>query len=444
MSESSLTPVQIAPLRPASPSDPLPPTMMRLSSLSVVLLTAVSSVLGQNTTFLTGLAQVLQDSGCAQLATIATTQLNASTLGQTLLGQVSSGQPFVFFAPNNQAFSIAPSNVTSDSGRLTDIVAYHMVPGNFSSVSTTYPNVTLGRTLLNDPSLVQLEGGKSQAIAWAIRADGKTHVLNQNNDSIVVNTTTFGNVTINVIDHVLNIPASFENTIPQDNMSLATVQTSLSAVSIPFLNASTNQASNVSLFQVLNTGLHGFTFFAPNNTAVQHAMTALQGLSSNATAIQALFQNHLINGSTVYSSELVGQTFTSAAGETLSFSFNATGQYVTSGNTTARIVQPDVLLTNGVIHVIDNVLVNTQSDASAASSAASSASSAATQSTSQTAPIGASQTASLTGSSSSGAGSPTGSNNAASIALRVPGAGTLVGMGFALVGVLLGGLMTLA
>ena len=58
---------------------------------------------------------------------------------------------------------------------------------------------------------------------------------------------------------------------------------------------------------------------------------------------------------------------TSAAGEPLSFALNATGHYVTSGNVTARIVQPDVLLPNGVIHVVDRVLVNTQSDAGAAS-----------------------------------------------------------------------------
>ena len=77
----------------------------------------------------------------------------------------------------------------------------------------------------------------------------------------------------------------------------------------------------------------------------------------------------MINGSTVYSPLLTGQNYTSAAGEPLSFALNATGHYVTSGNVTARIVQPDVLLPNGVIHVVDRVLVNTESDAGAASSA---------------------------------------------------------------------------
>ena len=77
----------------------------------------------------------------------------------------------------------------------------------------------------------------------------------------------------------------------------------------------------------------------------------------------------LINGSTVYSPSLANGDITSAAGEPLSFVLNATGHYVTSGNVTARIVQPDVLLPNGVIHVIDRVLVNTDSNPAAASSA---------------------------------------------------------------------------
>lgn len=73
----------------------------------------------------------------------------------------------------------APSNITSNADLLADVVAYHVVQGNFTNITTTYPNTTLGRTLLSDPTYVQLEGNKSQVVAWATRADGKVHVLNQ-------------------------------------------------------------------------------------------------------------------------------------------------------------------------------------------------------------------------------------------------------------------------
>lgn len=78
----------------------------------------------------------------------------------------------------------------------------------------------------------------------------------------------------------------------------------------------------------------------------------------------------MINGTTVYSPFLTGsQSYVSQAGQTFTFSINETGQYVTQGNVTARIVQPDVLLENGVIHVIDRVLLDTNADGAAAASA---------------------------------------------------------------------------
>ncbi|KAI0668736.1 FAS1 domain-containing protein [Trametes maxima] len=426
---------------------------MRLFAAAPLLLASAPAALGQNLTVLTELLQALTSSGHNRLATIAT-QLNSTSVGQSVLSQLSSGGPFVLFAPTDAAFDSAPSNVTSDNDLLADVVAYHVAQGNFSGDSPAYPNTTLGRTLLHDPKYVQLEGNRSQVLAWAVRADGKVHVLNQRNDSTVTNTTAVGNITIHTVDHVLNFPEPLAATVPADNVSLTGIEDALRALQVP--NAGGGGGGESSLFDTLNAGLRGFTFFAPNTSAIQQAQSALAALAGNTSALQALFLNHLINGTTVYSPELAGpdqnqnqnQNHTSAAGEPLRFVLNATGHYVTSGNTTARLVQPDVLLPNGVIHVVDRVLANTDADARAASSAASSASSAATQSTSATAPIGYSATATLAGpggsasaSSTSGSGSGSGgSSNAArggvygvpSVARSV---GVGVGVGVAILGV---------
>lgn len=96
----------------------------------------------------------------------------------------------------------------------------------------------------------------------------------------------------------------------------------------------------------------------------------------------------MINGTTIYSSSLANATYTSAAGQYLHFSSNSTGKFVTSGSTTARIVQPDVLVKNGVIHIIDSVLVNDQVNEGAASSAYNSATEAAGHSSTETGPVG--------------------------------------------------------
>ncbi|KAI0327278.1 FAS1 domain-containing protein [Cubamyces sp. BRFM 1775] len=415
---------------------------MRFSAASL-LLAAAPAALAQD---LTSLLQALNSSGHSRLVSIAT-QLESTDAGKSVISQLSSGSPFVLFAPTDSAFDSAPSNITSNPNLLADVVAYHIVQGNFTNTDTHYTNTTLGRTLLSDPTYVQLEGNKSQVVAWSIRDDNKTHVLNQRNDSTVTNTTTAGNITIYTIDHVLNFPESLSSTIPADNISLTGVETALRSVQLSTFNSTTNQTSTSSLFDVLNTELHGFTFFAPNTSAIQDATSALSGLQSNTTALQALFQNHIINGTTVYSPLLSGQNYTSAAGEPLQFTLNGTGHYVTSGNVTAQIIQPDVLLPNGVIHVIDRVLVNTQTDTGAASSAASSASSAATQSTSATAPIGFSATATLAGPSgstqSSGSGSHTG-NAAPGSMHTMPSVAQVVSVGMAVLGVVAGGAFVLA
>ncbi|KAI0770928.1 FAS1 domain-containing protein [Trametes elegans] len=411
---------------------------MRLLAAAPVLLASAPLALGQNVTILTELLSALTSSGHTRLASVAT-QLNSTSVGQSLLKQLSDGTPYVLFAPTDSACD-APSNITSNQDLLADVVAYHIAQGNFTGTTTTYPNTTLGRTLLTDPAYVQLEGNKSQVVAWAVRDDNKVHVLNQRNDSTVTNSTTVGNITINTIDHVLNIPEPLSATIPADNISLTGVEGALNQVQIQGEDQNAG-----SLFSHLNSTLHGFTFFAPNSSAIQEASNTLSSLASNTTALQALFQNHLINGTTVYSPELVGQNFTSAAGEPLSFVLNATGHYVTSGNVTAHVIQPDVLLPNGVIHVIDRVLVNTESDTGAASSAASSASSAATQSTSATAPIGYSATATLAGPSgsvaSSASASGSGSNAAPGGMYAAPSMGQVLSVGIAFLGVLIGGLV---
>ena len=79
----------------------------------------------------------------------------------------------------------------------------------------------------------------------------------------------------------------------------------------------------------------------------------------------------MISGTVAYSTPLSDTlNYTSAAGEPLKFLVNATGAYVTSGNTTARIVSADIPTANGVVHIIDRVLTNTDFKSPTASSSA--------------------------------------------------------------------------
>lgn len=153
---------------------------------------------------------------------------------------------------------------------------------------------------------------------------------------------------------------------------------------VPFWNTGNNSTENGSVTQIL-TGVRGLTLFAPDNQATSQQISQLSG---NSTQLWDVLRNHIINGTTVYSPSFADSTYVSAGGENFHFTTNSTGQFVTSGNITARVVQPDVLTENGVIHIIDQVLLNSDVDQNAADNAYSSASSLAQHSSTETGPVG--------------------------------------------------------
>jgi hypothetical protein len=75
--------------------------------------------------------------------------------------------------------SILP-NISAGPQLYADTIAYHVISGNLSKSLATSPNHTVGRTYLDDPNVVALEGDKSQVLVWTQYInDSKIHILNQ-------------------------------------------------------------------------------------------------------------------------------------------------------------------------------------------------------------------------------------------------------------------------
>ncbi|KAG6844257.1 hypothetical protein H0H87_008350 [Tephrocybe sp. NHM501043] len=344
------------------------------------------------------LVNTLQGAGLTSLAS-AVQRANGTQAGQGLLNQLSSGN-HTLFAPNNQAFD-APGvfAATNNSETLANILAYHILPGNFvnSSMNSSaldsgvLPNVTLGHTLLTNSSLVQLEGNKPQVVAWSRNdSNGQIYFLNQRPQVNVVNTTNVGNILVATVNGVLIPPGNITSVLEQNN--LTAVNGLLNMVNVPGFFPNGTNATAGTVLDANST--HGYTLFAPTNEAVEKAGSSLSSFSNNQTALLALLGNHYVNGTSYYSPQLQSvngnsSNFVSAAGQPFNFNTNSSGTFVTSGNgASAKIVKSDLLTENGVVHVVDNVLVNTQSDPSRASAAYASATSVAAQSSTQTGPIG--------------------------------------------------------
>jgi hypothetical protein len=144
---------------------------------------------------------------------------------------------------------------------------------------------------------------------------------------------------------------------------------------LPALTGALNQTGFLNPIQ----SAPGVTLFAPDNEAIVNAQPALGQMT--ALQLTDVLANHVINGSVAYSPDFFSSNYTSAGGEPFRFSTNLTGTYVSSGNITARILQSDVIASNGVVHVIDAVLLNAVTNVTAASSAFNSATAAAARST---------------------------------------------------------------
>ncbi|KAJ1307765.1 hypothetical protein OPQ81_001852 [Rhizoctonia solani] len=384
---------------------------------SYALLTALAApALAQqlNTTYITGLLGALNGLGLTSLVSVASSVANDTNGGTALLAQLSQGNKTVF-APNNEAFGRVPQNVSSNVGLLTSILSYHVVDGHYNASDfAREPGHTIVRTYLTNSSLVNLEGGKAQVLVVE-RDDGNDNdvkILFADDDVDVQRTVTYENLIVHVVDDVLTPPGTISQTA---------AKAELTAV------AGALQSAN--LIGPLEAA-QGITIFAPTNQAFNAAVASLGSQAQNTTLITSILANHVINGTTVYSTGLTAQSFASAGGQPFSFSSNSSGAYVTSGPSTARIIRADIPVRNGVIHLIDNVLANTASNPEAAASAVASQSSVAATATS------------IPGQTSAGATSP--SNNASiRTAGALPGAAALFSVLAAGMGALLGGMLVL-
>ncbi|CAA7262397.1 unnamed protein product [Cyclocybe aegerita] len=377
-----------------------------------------------------------QFSDWGNLANIAI-RLNSSQLGQQLLADLSSGQNFTVFAPTDDALESFSSRVSSND-TFAKVLSYHILPGDFRNTTSTNSSDGGGTTTMTATStsteystivrealrnyssssesqlyatnpqrnLAQrhrrpyaaqfirprlARGNKSQVLAWTRSGEtGNVTILNQafgrrrRQNITIVDSSILRNLFVNRINGVLIPPGNLSTALRAVNATAA--RAILSVVQVP-----STDGYNVTALNALE-GARGITLFIPNNRAftaeINQTVQGLQGV--NRTALAALIQNHYINGTTLYAPNLAATTddVISAAGEPFQFSTNDTGTYVNVGNSSiARIVRPDVLLKNGVAHVIDRVLAYTGGNPDAASSAYDSATSVATFSTTETAPI---------------------------------------------------------
>ena len=266
-----------------------------------------------------------------------TTLVAAVTAGGLVDTLVGEG-PFTVFAPTDEAFATLPAGTvegllkTENLETLKNILLYHVVPGTVMAADV----VTLdGKTA--DTAFA------GNAIAISVK-DGKVF-LNETVQVIITDIVTSNGV-IHVIDTVLLPPAKIANI----------VDTAVADGRFTTLVAAVTAGGLVDTL----VGEGPFTVFAPTDEAFAKLPAGtVEGLlkPENLETLKNILLYHVVPG-TVMAADVVtldGKTADTAyAGKSIAISVMDGKVYL---NKNVQVIITDIVTSNGVIHVIDTVLL---------------------------------------------------------------------------------------
>ena len=251
--------------------------------------------------------------------------LVAAVVQAELLETLQGEGPFTLFAPTDQAFAdagidLAALDTVEGKAALTDILLYHVVSGEVPSSAVTECMTT---TAVN-----------GQTLAFTV-GDG----VMVNDATVTLADVGTSNGVIHVIDKVLS-PTDAPNNIPRTAQCTG-IHDSLVAAVI--------QAELLETLQ----GEGPFTLFAPTDQAFADAgidLAALDTVEGKATLTDILLYHVYIG--TISPTEISeGMQLQMANGDNTTFSL------MTADVNGANITIPNVMTSNGIIHVIDQVLL---------------------------------------------------------------------------------------
>lgn len=249
--------------------------------------------------------------------------LIAAGLDSTLANE---SKEFTVFAPTDAAFEKLDSSyltnlVENDTANLTKLLTYHVLSGTIMSSD------------LSDGMSVETLQGKYIDIS----IDGGT--VSINDAEVTTTDIECSNGVIHVIDTVL---------VPKDNI----VET---AISYNDFNTLVDAVVAADLVDTLSDESEEYTVFAPTDVAFSDLDTEyLNNLVNNDTANLTDILTYHVLPSVVYSYELSdNMTATTVQGSNITVDIINQSIYIDD----AKVILSDIECSNGIIHVIDKVIL---------------------------------------------------------------------------------------
>ena len=262
-----------------------------------------------------------------------------------LVDTLSKAGTYTVFAPTNAAFDKLAVELLGAGKTATDL----LVPTNKALVKSVLQAHVLGATVL----AAQVPIGKAidpilagSSDVFFVEQAGTALTINDGRNrktGIVKTDVTANNGVIHVLDRVL-LPAN--KTIVETAQGVNDFTTLVSAV------LAADLAPTLS-------GAGPFTVFAPTNAAFAAALTELNitapALLANKPLLAKVLTYHVVPGRVLKADVPVGTPIATVQGET--FTVDSTLAITDQRGRKANITATNVLTSNGVVHIIDKVIL---------------------------------------------------------------------------------------
>lgn len=259
--------------------------------------------------------------------------LAAALTRVNLVSTLDGDGPFTVFAPTNAAFAASGIDVAAATDEeLTDILLYHVLGAKINST-----DLIEGQTYASTASSAGAEGTN---LTLLVERSGTSVTLN---GTIMVTEADVEatNGVIHVIDDVL---------VPLDIVGAAVSNKEFTSL------VAALQAAEGDLVTTLS-GDGPFTVFAPLNSAFADIQMTVDGL--DASQLASVLTYHVAAGNVRSAALTDGMMVTSVQGEDFTVNIDSDSNVtITDANGgVANVVLTDVQTTNGVIHVLDKVII---------------------------------------------------------------------------------------
>ncbi|MDF7816248.1 fasciclin domain-containing protein [Runella sp. MFBS21] len=260
------------------------------------------------------------------------------------LADALKGGTLTVFAPNDAAFTASGLDLSTvnslDVNTLRTVLQYHVLGTTITASAVPTANNTEVPTLAGANAYVtKNDGGVSINGARVITADVKAD-----------------NGVIHVINQVIMPPSGNLLQVAQANPNFTFLVAALNKV------IQANPSVGATVTSVL-TGTTPFTVFAPTNTAFQatpfNSIEAINAASgATLTTLTNVLLAHVVQGR-VFSTNLTAGNVVTAGNAPITVTLGSGVQVRGAGNGTnnANVTSANIVATNGVIHVIDRVIL---------------------------------------------------------------------------------------